>query len=374
MTYLASLTEETNDKLNGYYIIKTKEELEQVIADNSTASKIVIRSSFAKEYFTPSGIADFVRNARAVNRNLVIELDKETNVVETDEIVRRLAKINNFDELIAFICKYPVESLNTIQNLATKRDENQRELLAASSTVSRLQAVIAKQRAENEDLQFNFNREQIARDEASSKLELLVNRINYQYNKNVDPDKMFKVTDSKYDKIIYIKEITRVQYTDTFVYYLREILKVLYGMPTRLAVIEKYYATGVPKLYPDLKPHYSLSENDILTGDILMLGLQPKVMEDILRNPNGVSILIVLDRAGYEYPHIMSKEVEYFYTVSDLKDKPKNVPGSRIISYSDKTLYIPLIKGFEELDKSGQMKAYSSMSIVKKIIDLIEGR
>ena len=63
---------------------------------------------------------------------------------------------------------------------------------------------------------------------------------------------------NNYDKVIYIKEITRVQYIDTLVYYLKEILRVLYSMPTRLVVIESYYGSGCPRLYPKLTPHYAL--------------------------------------------------------------------------------------------------------------------
>ena len=207
-----------------------------------------------------------------------------------------------------------------------------------------------------------------------SKLDSLVKRINYQYDIKVDQKRLFHVDGNRFDKVLYFKEITRVQYTDTFIYYLKEICRVLYNMPTRVVCIEGYYADGKIPLYPDLVPHHKLREQDVISGDILMLGMQPKIMTDILKNPSNISILIILDRGGYTSPHISGDNVEYFYLASDVKDVSGNVPPARIISYGKETLYIPYIEHFEDLDKSERMAKYSSLDIMKKIISLIEGR
>ena len=111
-----------------------------------------------------------------------------------------------------------------------------------------------------------------------------------------------------------------------------------------------------------------------MAGDILMMGMQPKLMTDILKNPSNISLLIVLDRCGYIAPHIKGENVEYLYTVSDVEDIPKEVPRSRIISYQEDTLYIPLVENFQELDKGERISKYSSMEIIKQIVSLIEGR
>ena len=183
---------------------------------------------------------------------------------------------------------------------------------------------------------------------------------------------MFQVDKNSYDKILYIKEISRVQYTDTLVYYLKEILKTLYAMPTRILVIEAYYADGKIPLYPDLVPHHNLIERDIIKGDILMLGMQPNMMQDILKNASNISILIILDRAGYSVPHVSGDNVEVLYTVSDLKDVPQGVPLGRVISYDESTQFIKYIKGFDSMDTSARIGAYSSMNIVKNIVSLLE--
>ena len=143
-------------------------------------------------------------------------------------------------------------------------------------------------------------------------------------------------------------------------------------MPTRILVVESYYATGKIPLYPNLTPHHELIERDVIKGDILMFGMQPNIMEDILKNASNISILIVLDRAGYAVPHISGDNVEMLYTVSDLKDIPSDVPLGRVISYSEQTQFIKYIKDFDRMDASARIGEYSSMSIVKNIINLVE--
>lgn len=374
MTFLASLTEEIADKVEGYYIIKTKEELDKVIVNTKQNNKVIIRRDFAQEYFTPSGLMKFKKNAEYINRNIIIELDEHSDILTEDKFKKKVVKATSIEELISLAVTYPKEFMDTIKSMSADDSARRNELLAASNKVSRLQAIIDEKNTLISDLQSAVSMEQANKINSQMKLDALIKRINYQYNADVDETKMFSVDKNSFDKIIYIKEITRVQFVDSLVYYLKEIFKVLYSMPTRLTVIEGYYADGRTRLYPNLVPHYKLKERDVLSGDILMLGMQPHLMSDILKNPNNVSILIVLDRGGYMSPHIRGTNVEYFYTASDINDIPQNIPRSRIISYNEETLYIPLIEGFEELDDSEKMSKYSSTEIVKRITALIEGR
>ena len=374
MIFLASLAEKIADKVEGYYFIKTKEELDKVVADNSRSNKIIIRRDFAKENFTPSGLLKFIENAKKINRNLIIEVDKKSKVLTGTKFINMLKNARNLEELMVLLTTYPKEFIDSIQQLTSKSEDEQKELLAASNTVSGLQVIIDEQKKEIEDLKYQLKFEQENKFEISARLSALVNRINYQYNINVDETKLFQVSKNNYDKVIYIKEITRVQYIDTLVYYLKEILRVLYSMPTRLVVIESYYGSGCPRLYPKLTPHYALKERNVISGDILMMGIQPKLMEDILKNPSNISILIILDRANYVIPHLRGENIEYFYTASDLKDVSDDIPNSRIISYSEKTLFIPLIKNFEAMGNGEKMSAYSSTTIMKRLIATIEGR
>ena len=374
MTYLASLTEEMADKVQGYYPIKTKEDLDIVVCNNRQNNTVIIRRDFATKYFTPSGLQQYIENVKAFNRNVDIKLDEKSLVMTMPRMISKLAEVNDTEEYSDLLCTYPKEFLDAMRFLLRDESMHQKELLNASGDVSRLQAIIDEYANDKADLAHKLNVEQENKFFVQTKLSTLVNRINFQYNADVDEKTMFVQNEHKYDKILYFKEITRVQYMDSFIYYLKEILKVLYSMPARLLVIEGYYASGKERLYPGLVPHHKLTEEDVLSNDVLMLGMQPKLMHDILQNPSNISILIVLDRAGFISPHIRGKNIEYFYTASDRSDIPDNVPNSRIISYKDDTLFIPMIDGYDKLDDGQRISKYSSLEIVKNIISMVEGR
>lgn len=374
MTYLASLTEEMADKVQGYYPIKTKEDLDIVVCNNRQNNTVIIRRDFATKYFTPSGLQQYIDNVKAFNRNVDIKLDEKSLVMTMPRMISKLAEVNDPEEYSDLLCTYPKEFLDAMKFLLRDESMHQKELLNASGDVSRLQAIIDEYANDKADLAHKLNVEQENKFFVQTKLSTLVNRINFQYNADVDEKTMFIQNEHKYDKILYFKEITRVQYMDSFIYYLKEILKVLYSMPARLLVIEGYYASGKERLYPGLVPHHKLTEEDVLSNDVLMLGMQPKLMHDILQNPSNISILIVLDRAGFISPHIRGKNIEYFYTASDRSDIPDNVPNSRIISYKDDTLFIPMIDGYDKLDDGQRISKYSSLEIVKNIISMVEGR
>ena len=373
-TYLASLTEEMADKVQGYYPIKTKDDRDIVVCNNRQNNTVIIRRDFATKYFTPSGLQQYIENVKAFNRNVDIKLDEKSLVMTMPRMISKLAVINDPEEYSDLVCTYPKEFLDAMKFLLRDESMHQKELLNASGDVSRLQAIIDEYANDKADLAHKLNVEQENKFFVQTKLSTLVNRINFQYNADVDEKTMFIQNEHKYDKILYFKEITRVQYMDSFIYYLKEILKVLYSMPARLLVIEGYYASGKERLYPGLVPHHKLTEEDVLSNDVLMLGMQPKLMHDILQNPSNISILIVLDRAGFISPHIRGKNIEYFYTASDRSDIPDNVPNSRIISYKDDTLFIPMIEGYDKLDNGQRISKYSSLEIVKNIISMVEGR
>ena len=374
MIYLASLTEEIEDKLEGYYFIHTKEELDKFVINNKVSNRVVIKADFARKFFTPSGLVKYVEDAKRVNVNLVIDIDTRVDTLTSTRFIRKLLKARNTDEFMYLMVKYPKEFIDTVHQCCGDMSALNNEVLASANSVSRLQSIIDTLNKELENKKYELELECMNKLRVQSKLDSLVKRINYQYDIKVDQKRLFHVDGNRFDKVLYFKEITRVQYTDTFIYYLKEICRVLYNMPTRVVCIEGYYADGKIPLYPDLVPHHKLREQDVISGDILMLGMQPKIMTDILKNPSNISILIILDRGGYTSPHISGENVEYFYLASDVKDVSGNVPPARIISYGKETLYIPYIEHFEDLDKSERMAKYSSLDIMKKIISLIEGR
>lgn len=372
MMYLASLVEETKDKVDGYKFIHTKSELDKIVVDNLSSNKVVIRQNFAHEYFTPTGLMEYIDNVRKINYNIVIELDTNEEVLTRNAMIEKIAECRNLSEIIMLQGAHEKEFMDTLRYLIDRNNSDFKQMLAYSNQVSRLQAIVEGLQAEIEEKEYTIQLESANKLSYQSKFHALISRINYQYNAGVDKNKLFQVDKNSYDKILYIKEISRVQYTDTLVYYLKEIMKTLYAMPTRILVIEGYYAEGKIPLYPNLVPHHNLIERDVIKGDVLMLGMQPNIMQDILKNSSNISILIILDRGGYSVPHVTGPNVEMLYTVSDLKDVPDGVPLGRVISYENTTQFIKYIKDFDKMDTSARISEYSSMSIVKNIISLLE--
>ena len=371
MIYLASLEEGIDDKLNRYVILHTREAVADVVIDNNHANTIIFRKDFISKYYTPSGFEEFMESARKVNPNLIMKMEEDLDMINFDKMTQKVNATKTLEELMTLISYYPNEVYDTIKRITGTIETHKEKFLEYSAQISELQNRNLNLTAEKEDLEKRLELQQLSDESLKSRHNILVSRINYQYGINYNADKTFVVDENSFDKIIYIKEVTRVQYIDTFIYYLREILKIIYGMPTRTVVIESYYADSKPPLYPDLKPHYELNHEDILSGNILMLGMQPKIMTDVLKNASNISFLIVLDRAGYSEPHITGENVEYFFTASDIHDLPETFDKTRIISYDDSTLSIPFIDRFNELDTSNKMALYSSFPITKSIIDLL---
>lgn len=372
MIYLASLEEGIEDKLNRYVILHTREEVANVVIDCTHANTIIFRNDFISKYYTPSGFEEFVSSTKRVNPNIIIKMDEELSITQFDEMTQKINNTRTLEELMTLISYYPNEVYDTIKTITGNINDHKEQFLGYSTQISELQNRNLSLEEETIELQRQLELQQLTDESIKSRLNILISRINYQYGLNYNADKTFVVDGNSYDKVIYIKEITRVQYIDTFIYFLREILKVIYGMPTRTVVIESYFADSKVALYKDLKPHYELTHEDVLSGNILMLGMQPKIMTDVLKNASNISFLIVLDRAGYSEPHITGDNVEYLFTASDIDDVPETIDKSRVISYDESNLSIPYIERFNELDMTNKMALYSSFPITKSIVDLLD--
>lgn len=373
MEYLCTTNITSEDKLSNRNFLTSIKELNILVMDNKTHNRVVIRKDFVDEYFPYNQLSEFIKNVSRINPNLIIDTEGYTVKQEVDSSILALIAENlNKDDLtmlLQFKSHDFVEALfKLIQSYTNTKDFE----LEGASIISGLRERIDSLNDDVNELKDLLQKETINKADVQDRLEVLIKRINYTHNVGVDQDMLFMSNSNNYDKIIYVKEITRVQYVDTLVTVLQEILKLLYNMPTRILTIEGYYANGKVPLYPYLKPHYRLTEKDVLSGDILMLGYQPKLFQDIMRNPSNISILIVLDRGGYASPHLFGSNVEYLFTASDPNDVPNDVPRSRVISYKEDTLFIPYVKSFNSLSESEKVQKYSSLKIVKQLISLIE--
>lgn len=373
MIYEALLTYDNDVVIKGNRCITTPQELYQALIYKDT-SEIRVHKDFAEAFFTPSGLSDFVQNAQTVNPYCTITVDADVRDFHL-KAVKALDSYSSVEEILFQFQAHPREMMEVIKMLCANYMDTYTETLVANNKVSALQLQNSELIKKLEDANANYQRLLGDKSMLEAQLGTLVGRINYSYEKDIDPSQFLQIEGkSRFTRILYIKERTRVRYVDTLLYYFKEILKTLYGVPAREVVIGPYYSYGGVKLYPGLQPSFDLSYSQLYQSDIYMPGFQPGVMADILKNPSNVEYLIILDRGGFEVPHVMGDDVEYIYTMSDLSDNFDHIDFRRIISYSHDTLYIPYIEGFEGLSVEDRMVRYSSMKIIKHLIELLERR
>lgn len=370
MKYVA-VTEVQNDILiHGDECVTCLEELYKALADVN-CTEIQITKEFADKFFTYTALCDFVENCSTVAPNVAIVVE-DTSYSDMAGAVKSLAQYTSEYEFSYALSENPTKVLATIQDLCKYYFETRDEATVANNRLSNVVMQLEQAAQEKEALRGDYEKLAETHNDTVSRLHALVNRVNYRFEKSVEPDSMFVVKDNQYKCILYIKEITRVHYLDTMIYYLQEILKTLYNVPVRTVAIEPYYSYGREVLYDGYTPHWKLTYQDVYSGNIFMAGFQPKLMKDILLNSNHVHYLIVVDRGGYMVPHVEGNNVSVVYTASDLKDVNEEVPKSKLISYSEDTLNIPYIDGFEDLSLEERIQKYSSMPVIKTLINILE--
>lgn len=372
MRYICTKEFNSEHTLNGYTCITEIEELHRAIVDRN-ATEITFEDSFVDTFYTPSSFEELVNEISKVNPSLQLKFETPERIIMPAQ-VKRLTKIDTADELFLMLNSQPEKVLDIIKFLGRKYLEVNEETLIANSKLASMQLKVSsltKQVRENEEQIDKLVRTEL---HSSTRLEVLVNRINNKYNGNINPDEMFDVEGNSFDKVLYLKEITRLRFTDTLVYYLQEILRSLYSMKCRLVVMEPFNAHDKYVEYPNLVPTWSCSKLDIVSSDIFMAGIQSLTMSDILKNASNIKYLIILDRTGDTKVHVTGSNVEPLYMLSSYEDKSlyPQIPEDRIISYSADSLNIPYISEFDEMPSEKKMGVYSSLPIMKTLIEMLE--
>ena len=371
MIYEACLDYDNAVIIRGNGIVTTPQELYSIVI-HPDLSELIIHKEFAEAFFTPSGLSDLKANIERANPHCTVVIDAETTDFGS-RAIHALSTYTSADEVIYQFQAHPKEIMGALNRLCENYSNTYTETLVANNKASSLQLQNSELRKKYEDLLEEYAHLIREKSLVDTRLSTLVGRINYSYSKDIDPSQFIQIEEkNRYTKILYIKERTRVRYMDTLLYYLQESLRILYGMPARVVVIGPYYSYSGLRLYRGLQPSYDLSYSQLYSSDIYMPGFQPSVMGDILKNPSNINYLIVLDRGGFDVPHIIGDSVEYVYTMSDTADNYDNIDPRRIISYSHDTLYIPYIKYYESLGLEERMKKYSSMEITQQLIELLE--
>lgn len=372
MRYICTKEFNSEHTLNGYTCITEIEELHRAIVDRN-ATEITFEDSFVDTFYTPSSFEELVNEISKINPSLQLKFETPEIIIMPAQ-VKRLTKIDTADELFLMLNNQPEKVLDIIKFLGRKYLEVNEETLIANSKLASMQLKVSsltKQVRENEDQIDRLVKTEL---NSSTRLEVLVNRINNKYNGNINPDEMFDVEGNSFDKVLYLKEITRLRFTDTLIYYLQEILRSLYSMKCRLVVMEPFNAHDKYVEYPNLVPTWSCSKLDIVSSDIFMAGIQSLTMSDILKNASNIKYLIILDRTGDTKVHVTGSNVEPLYMLSSYEDKKlyQQIPEDRIISYNADSLNIPYIPEFDEMPSEKKMGVYSSLPITKTLIEMLE--
>lgn len=370
MKYVALNAIDNDILLRGDMCITNLKELYAALVDKDTL-EIELRKDFIETNFTYMALCNFVESASAIAPDVRVWA-ADTYYDSTSDTVSQLKTMREPFELIYALQAAPTKIMSTIGMLCDNYMQAQDDANAANNKIANmtiqvdtLQKELALCKSDKDKVTEQLNATQ-------AKLSSLVSRVNFKYEKTLNVDEMFLLRENNFNHILYIKEISRVHYVDTMIYYLEEILKTLYSVPSRLVVIEPFYSFKRASMYPGLKPHWNLTYQDVYSGDIFMAGFQPKLMKDILQDPNHIQYLIILDRGGYMEEHVQSTNVTTIYTVSDMKDAPKDVPPTHIISYSEDTLYIPYIEDFNDKSLEMRVQMYSSMQVIKECVKFLE--
>lgn len=373
MKYIAKNKIDNNVLIRGDSCITTLQELYVALSDPE-CTEIEITKEFIAENFTYPALCEFVENSSTIAPNIQITVDDST-VGDISALVKELQTIRDPEEFIYALTCNPTKIMQTLHELYRYYLSVHEDVVQASNKQAVMVTQMDELKAQLKQKDNMYADLLKVLNESNSRLQTLVNRVNFSYEKTIEPDKLFVVDSNKFDHVLYLKEITRVHYTDTLVYYLQEILKTLYSMPTRVVVIEPYYAYSRYSLYKDkgFAPHWDLSYRDVYSGNIFMAGCQPNTLRDIMQNSNHLRFIIVLDRAGYITPHVTGNNVTVVYTASDKADIPEGVDADKVITYEADTLNIPYVPDFNSLSLEKKIQKYSSMPIIQKMINILEG-
>lgn len=370
MKYVALSKVDNDILIRGDECITTLKELYLALTDPD-CTEIELRKDFCDLYFTFPALCDFVENCGTVAPNVSVVV-KDTVYTDTNGAVRDLAQYKTCEELMLALQFNPTKVIATVQTLCNYYFASRDEASAANNKVSELIVQIDELRARLDKVTSEKNEILETSHKTQAALQALVNRVNFRYEKAINPEELFVLKENSYRHVLYIKEVTRVRFVDTLLYYLQEIMKTMYTCPCRAVVIEPYYSYGRERLYEGYKPHWSLSYQDVYSGNIFMAGIQPKVMKDVLQNSSHVHYLVVLDRGGYMSTHVQGRNVSTLYTMADINDLPEGVKIEDTISYNEESLNIPYIEGFEEMSPEQRIQKYSSMPILQTLVNKLE--
>jgi len=407
----------SRDKLNelpmydGIFNVYTDMEMFNLYAYDETTTVFVITDDFIKCFFKENDLSETVTEILRIRpklnivilgenirfniagtytikekwdipthtSNLVSNLHNLEKSVSTDknEKIYRDFKLNSFDSqnLIFYILSNPNESMNFVRELLKEYKKSNIDSWALSNKAAALSMENVNLNDKLSDAEKRYKALSKSYNKLKFRHDELIRKINFKYCVPYEEkgNEGFKPAVLNYDKILYIKEVSAVKYTQTMIYYLQNIMNTVSNKHTRCIVIEKPGAFSLEPLYKCFIPHYRLTHGDLKNSDILMVGYQKDIMLSVLQNTAQNGYLIVWDRTGNDSIYVKNTKVRVLYTMSDLNDNEYfKYPVKNILSYDKSVKHIRYIKDFEKMDAQEKLKAHSSQEIINELIKTLE--
>lgn len=375
MIYVCSLNNKEVDAaaLNGEQVIDNIASVYKVIA-SPVCTELIFKEDFLEANFNKSAVPQFIAQLKKINPKVKITLNKDY-----DDYFNVTTDIFNYlkseEEFLRYCVDNTGVAMATVKKLIQKYKSDYNESLVSNNKIATMQLVVSAADEKVEEVLKKRDTFSSLYTKTADTLDKIVTKINTASDKKLDVEKFngIKVdATNNFDKVLYIKEVSRVRFVDTLIFYIQEVVRALYNVPVRLLVIEANYADNRSIYYPTCKNR--LTYTDVANSDIFVSGFQQKIIQDVLKNPNAYPYLIVLDRTMTNDIYLKGSKISTLYTASDIKDLNGFIPLNQLISYSADTLHINFIKNFDKLSFSEKVNKYSSMAIFKHIVsNILEG-
>ena len=134
MIYVASLKVDNDEIIKGNRCVTSPKELYVCITERDTTEIRILRE-FYDEYFTPSGLSDFINNVKGLNPAIHIVTDfKWEKSIET--AVKQLRHTYTVEEMIYALESAPRDTMSLIHKLCDSYLNVYNETLSANNRVS----------------------------------------------------------------------------------------------------------------------------------------------------------------------------------------------------------------------------------------------
>lgn len=177
--------------------------------------------------------------------------------------------------------------------------------------------------------------------------------------------------------VIYIKELTTMQYLTTFLNNFVNFSTSNIGL-TKLLVIENDFNTKSIPLYLQKGIQYLTDGTPLETmilGNIVTTGVNTKLLNYLLQNSLQLETLIIYDRTSLTENLVEGRDVINFYTLADLEDrKVFNLEENLVISNDPRSTYsLGRVKEFSEVrgNKEIESSILNSLKLTKQFASFV---